>query len=393
MPFLFHKNKQFTWIQETNKNGVICQVFAVHPGKPLQIISTAPTSYAACMSETGKLHVITMPDAYHLNYHVNEGNHFTKQVIIANTTSSYTLSSPMVYLLDEEPYITYISYQEGHAGDYNFVQDCLTHTNLKTLLTIKNKPEQIKYFKRGEAVYIFFISYEGYYQLSALRITSKEVTLHHYLSMSMPIIDYSVCFSEENELVTRIAYVTELHGKFQLMYWDSKQMGAKLLLNSLAPCMPALFSYYHALWINVIVDQKVCVLLSIDQGENFSMPVPCSLQNNMQRCYFTSYDTENTLSCTQMYASITSHIKLATIAQIDLDHFHHDTNLSPEVELLLEGLSLAAYQTIEQPKEQQVIVSEKVEETILPKVQPQDVDLAKKNFMNQLNGWDFQPRI
>ena len=314
MPYIFYSNRMFFLIDSTHKNGVFCQIFSSnYSPKPIQIQFQHTQAYSAHMDDTGKLYVAVMPDASHLNYYSFENNRFIKNTLVSNNSSNFTLSSPMIYTLQGTPYITYLSNQ-AHSNAYNFVQENLIQSQLTTLFTSYSPPEHIKYFTTSDATYIFYITFDETYNLNALHITPNAVTTTTYLKFSQPIVDYSICFDEQ---ILHITYVAELHGKYQLLYFNTDTQNITSLATTQYPPQPVIFCYYHALWINTVIEHKLQMLISIDHGQNFSIPVTCSLQNNIHRCHFLTH-RHSSLSACELYAAIGPSLKLCTIAMADV---------------------------------------------------------------------------
>ena len=355
------------------------------------------------MDSSGKLYVAAMPDAFHLNYYVFENNRFTKTSLVSNTSSNYNLSTPMIYALNNIPYIIYLSHQTS-SNAYNFVCENLMQPSLTTLLTLYQAPEQIKYFQTSSEIYIFYITFDETYRLNALCITPQATRVITFLNSPQPISDYSICIEGSR---IHITYVAEFHGKFQLFYFNTENNKLTALATTQHSSRPVVFCYYHALWINAMIDHKLHMLISIDQGENFSIPVPSSLQNNIHQCHFQSHKNSS-LIAQELYASIGPSIKLCTIAMADIDHFHSDTSVSPEIALLLEGLVLASSHPtyVSQPQQSYAQALPKTNSPKMPSLKTNSappkqeppsqntVESAKSAFMVQeLNSWDLPPRI
>ncbi len=395
MPYAFYYNHTFSLIDSTPKNGLFCQFFSSsHSPKPIQLQFQNTKEYSAHMDENGKLYVAAMPNASHLNYYILENNRFSKSSLISNTSSNYSLSSPIIYTLNHTPYIVYLSHQI-HSNIYNFVSENLSHSNLTTLLTTHQAPESIKYFTTPSGVYIFYISFEESYCLNALYITPHSSKVLTFITSNEPISDYSICIDEN---IIHITYVTELHGKYQLFYYNTNHHTVVPLATTQYPSHPVVFCYYHALWINAIIEHKLHMYISVDQGITFSLPVPCSLQNNIHLCHFQS-PTTHSLVAQELYASISSTFKLCTIAMIDIDGLHSEVGIAPELELLLEGFLFAS----RQPAPPQVspapspstppVSSPTKPRYTAPPSSYHSVENAKNAFMEQDLSWDLPPRI
>lgn len=393
MPYIFHTNRYFSLINATPKNGVFCQSFSPSSSKPIPISSQYTTDYSAHMDTNGKLYVAVMPDAFHLNYYIYEGNRFARNSLISNANSNFILTSPIIYTLQNTPYIVYLSHQ-AESTSYNFVQENLYNPQLITLLTCHTQPSLIKSYITPYQLFVFFITHDEGYHLNVLQISETQVTSSVYLNSPQPISDYSVCIEEDT---LHITYISELHGKYQLSYFNNYSNQITPLVTTQYPCYPVIFCYYNIIWINALINHKLQMIISIDNGKTFSLPAPCSIQNNIHRCYFLTHTTSPFIG-QEIYASITSYLKLCTLSMIDFPRFHTDTVISSELELLLEGLLL----TIESASSSTQILVPKTEPPISQPTKPSSsesttsghtISDAKSAFMNELTGWDLPPRL
>ena len=394
MPYLFHSNKRFTLIDHSSKSGLYCQFFASHASKPIPIANATIKDYCSWQLPHASLYVATLSENASIQLQTLENTHFTKPQLIAQSTSHYTLSDPLLYELDSNMYLTYLSHQH-QTNSYSFIQYHIATSQMYTLFSTELSPSQIKHVYVSPLLsYIFFVIPSNQYELYALELTPTQTTLRLCLSSSVPIVDYSICYHHE---MLHIAYVAEMHGKYQLSYYNSMTGIATPILTSLSSCQPIIFHYYHSLWINVIIDKSLHMLLSVDQGKSFSNPVRTSLQNNLKRCTFNT-DDKSHLCASELYISLGNTLRLCTLAMVDIYHFHFDAAVPPEVALLLEGLSLHAHKapvlsasspvttkTPPPPPTPDALPKEKKQKT--------NLNAAKKAFMEELSGWDLPPRI
>ena len=345
MPYIFHSNNRFTLIDSSTKYGVFCQIFASsHGSKPIQIHPQHTLSYSAHMDESGKLYVALMPDDSHLHYYIQEGNRFKRYTLVSNMNSSYHLAAPMIYTLENTPYIIYLSHQ-ANTDTYDFVQENLFQPQLTPLMTCYTEPTLIKSYTTTSKILVFFVTYDEAYHLNAFEICNGTISSTVYLTTASPISDYSICIDDD---VLYITYVCELHGKYQVAYFNTQLNQITLLTTTQYPCAPIVFCYCNFIWINAIINSKLQMLISIDDGQTFSLPAPCSLQNNIHRCYFLTHKTSSFVG-QEVYACIGSSLKLCTLAMIDLPRFHPNTHIAPELELLLEGFMLSISSAEEMP--------------------------------------------
>ncbi|MDF2613021.1 MAG: hypothetical protein K0S71_807 [Clostridia bacterium] len=406
MSFIFNYNNNFSLVDNNSKYGVFCQ-FYNHTGlsRPVQIQSSNSLEYSGAMDESGNLHVVTMPTRYQISYFSYDNNHYTKKTLVENSTETYTFSNPMIHCISNEVHIFYLSNKVG-SNAYTMVHQSLSTSSVDTLLDTNYTLQNIKSFSYKDTIYIFYIIQNNHSLLKCLKITSgitEEITL---LSSKIPICDYTVCISEDH---LDIAYVAELHGKYQLVYYNTQTNASIILCHTLVPSNPVIFWSYNYLWINYVDNNKLNILLSIDRGYSFSSPVLSSIQNPIRRCSFRT-NKDCSLKCTELYASTIGSIRLCTLFSIDFEHIHSDSKIPLELELLFEGLSLtqrASSHTDEltqenvQLKEQIKILKLKYEQT--PSGSPaapeensavsSSIKSAANAFMEELPLWDAPPRL
>ena len=388
MAYIFHSSNYFTLIDSTPKNGIFCQFFSsTYMPKPIQIYPQHLTQYSAHMDLDGKLYVAAMPDAFHLNYYLYEGNRFNRHTLISNTNTNYHLASPIIYTLQNTPYIIYLSHQT-HSLAYSFVQENLYQPHLVTLFTSYHEPTLIKSYITTHEVLIFFVTYDETYKLNLLRINDAHVSSSVYLNSYEPITDYSICI--ENDTI-HITYVAELHGKYQLAYFNNHASQITILATTQYPSNPVVFCYYNLIWINAIMNHKLQMLISINNGQSFSMPANCSIQNNIHRAYFLTHKSSSFIG-QEIYASIASTLKLCTLAMIDIPRFHLDSIIAPELELLLEGLILTL-ESAQVDSDQTSYPNPTISPSSQTSKTTTSLDDAKSAFMNELTGWDLPPRV
>ena len=197
MSYIFHTPNGFTLIDSTPKNGLFCKSFSSsYANKPISIFSQHTPQYCACMDSSNKLYIAVLHDSYHLSCYTSEGNHFIKHPLTENQNAYYKLSSPIVFTLQDQAHIIYLSHSLS-SDTYSFVLQNLTDSNLTFLLNLESAPELIKSYSVKEQLWIFFIIKDTYYHLQALHITPTSTTLSTLLNVAELIVDYSICIEEE----------------------------------------------------------------------------------------------------------------------------------------------------------------------------------------------------
>ncbi|MDF2878550.1 MAG: hypothetical protein K0S30_1646 [Clostridia bacterium] len=294
MSFLLNYNNTFFTIDNNSKYGVFCQLYSqTGLSRPIQIQSLNCTDYSAAINRSGSLHAISMPSRHQITYFCYENGHYIKKSLVENATETY----------------------------------------LDTNYTFQN----IKSFSHEDTIYLFYIVQTDSYILNCLKIKDSKVEIIPLFSSKVPIYDYCVCLKDHQIYIT---YIAELHGKYQLIFYSVKDKLSNVLCNTLSPSDPVIFWYYDYLWVNYLEDNKLYALLSINGGRSFSSPVLCSLQNAIGKYIFTT-DKNCSLKCTELYASLGTSIRLATLYAIDFENIHPDSKISLELELLFEGLLIS----------------------------------------------------
>lgn len=354
------------------------------------------TDYSAHLTDDGKPEMVILSDAAHIYYYTYAGTQFTKTLLVTGE-NNVVLKYPFLYTQDHISHMVYLSRQPSKS---QLIHHIIGQETTRVLATFEQSPTSIKYYQTPDALYCFYLLKEDSYSLNCIKIEDDHITTLCYLQSEKAIADYSICIYEGN---VHACYVLEASRHYQLYYIHPISHHITPLTSSPTPMAPALFYYYHGIWINTLIDNKLHVLLSVDTGQNFSIPVPCSMQNHLQRCFFNS-PSSNYLSAQEVYLSLDTKLRLCVISTIDIEGFHEYSYLPIELEMLLEGLSLHRQaqpnealiaennhlkQEIAKLKRQQLTTSST---TSTPKSQS-NISSATNNFMEELTSWDLPPRL
>lgn len=395
MPFIFHKDCTFTVITNHPRHGVLCQICGSNaPSRPLQLYSAPCKDFSITIDSFNRLHLLAMPNTTHLSYLCYENNHCIKKTPVVNASDNYTLLSPSIFIVNNMLYITYISLENA---SYNLVFQNIDGSIFTTLFTTPYEPCYLKSFVQDNIVYIFYIQHTNEsYLLKGFEIKDDQIKETNYVSSYTPLLDYSVCLYN-NEV--HITYFTEIHGKYQLIYYNGTKCTATSLCTTSSLSSPIIFAYLNHLWVNAYINKELYTFLSIDNGLRFSTPILSSMQGNFTRCAFHT-SSENSFKAVECYAQLNASVKINTVYMIDFDHIHPDTHIPIELELYLEGIKLSNTSPypleLEQNASANTSAPQQIRSTINPpKPQRQDpIASAKNAFMQQeLTGFDLAPRI
>ena len=249
--------------------------------------------------------------------------------------------------------------------------------------------------RRTSSKYILRFLKDDLYTFNCIRIEGTQVSTFSYLRSETPIIDYSICIIND---VVHVCYVLENAGEYRLYYLNTASSQISLLSSSRTPMSPVIFYYYQGLWINTLINGQLHLLLSMDLGNRFSIPAPCSLQSHLQRATFVSTPLKY-LTAHELYITLDYGLKLCTLSTIDFEGFHGHSNIPTELDLLLQGLSIhscnkedceIAVETSHLKQELDLL--KKQLNTVPPKPQS-NISSATTAFMEELTGWDLPPRL
>lgn len=396
MSSICYSNKNFFFIDSSSKNGVFCRFFLPNgKSRSLLLQSTPTTDYSANLAPDGKPEMVILSDASHIYYYTYAGTQFTKTLLISAENNA-VLKYPFIYMQNHISHMVYLSKQ---PSKYQLIHHVIGQESTDVLVTFDECPTLIKYYETPDALYCFYVSKDTYYHLNCIKIEVDHATTLCYLQTEKAINDYSICIHQNN---VHVCYVAEASRHYQLYYMNALNREVIPLTSSPTPMAPAIFYYYHGLWINTLIDNKLHVLLSVNSGSTFSIPVPCSMQSHLQRSSFTC-SPSNHLSAQEVYLSLDTKLRLCVISTIDIEGFHEYSNIPLELELLLEGLSLGL-----QPQPSQAVIAEnnrlKQEIELLKRQQattsnhntPKSkatISSAANSFMEELTSWDLPPRL
>lgn len=396
MSSICYSNKNFFFIDSSPKNGVFCRFFSPNGKSRSLLLQGMPTSdYSANLAADGKPEMVILSDAAHIYYYTYAGTQFTKTLLITAENNA-VLKHPFLYMQNHMSHMVYLSKE---PSKYQLIHHIIGQESTRVLVTFEECPTFIKYYQAPDALYCFYLLKEDYYSLNCIKIETDHMTTLRYLQTEKAITDYSICIHEDK---VHVCYVLEASRHYQLYYINPLNHQIIALTSSPTPMAPALFYYYHGIWINTLIDNKLHVLLSVNDGENFSIPVPCSMQNHLQRSFFIG-SPSNHFSAQEVYSSLDTKLRLCVVSTIDIEGFHEHTTIPVELELLLEGLSLHHHS---QPNEALItentrlkqeldllkrqLAASSIKSTPKPKA---NITSATNNFMEELTSWDLPPRL
>ncbi len=398
MSFILHSNHTFLLVSQNNKYGLFCQLFTANGvTRPLSLQPTATSYYSATLDTDGNPHIISLPTPYKLTYFYYENSHFQKKTLVELPSDTTTLSWPLIHSLVGTIHLFYLTYNAS-SHMYAFLHTQLDSNKTETLFETSSMPQLFKSSSSDNKIYIFYILSEPTTCIKCLEFSPSVLNHQNLLTCPTPLLDYSFCFYEGG---LRLCYVTEQGSQYALYYTEPAQEVLTLIGTTVSPPMPTLFGYYHQLWLNTLNANKLYIQLSVDGGQSFSVTVPSSLQGSASRYIFISSE-KLMLDVYEVYASIQNTLRISTLAALDIQHIHYDTELPVELELLLEGLRLSssscshANSLALENAQLKVALANLEAKVAHPLDQPSrstTVHSATAAFMEEMPQWDVPPLI
>ncbi len=398
MSFILHTNHTFLLVSQNNKYGLFCQLFTANGvTRPLSLQPTATSYYSATLDADGNPHIVCLPTSYKLTYFYYENSHFLKKNLVELPSDTTTLSWPLIHFLGGTIHLFYLTYKAS-SHMYAFLHTQLDSNKTEILFETSSMPQLFKSSSSDDKIYIFYVLSQPTPCIRCLEFGPSGLNQQNLLTCATPLVDYSFCFYEGD---LHLCYVTEENSQYALYYTEPAQEVLTLISTTVSSPMPTLFGYYHQLWLNTLNANKLHVQLSVDGGQSFSVTVPSSLQGSTSRYIFISSE-KFMLDVYEVYASIQNTIRISTLAALDIEHIHYDTELPIELELLLEGLRLSSSSCSQanslalenaQLKGTLANLEAKLARPSEPPRPSTTVHSATAAFMKEMPQWDVPPLI
>lgn len=342
MPFLLSSKNFFIIVDQKARQGLFYQIYSSTGfSRPFQIQSFSSNCYTATLDYQSNLHVIAQNAKNQIiHYNLLEGTN-TPTLLLDDSRDIYKFSNLMTYELDRKLHLFYTAIRPN-TQTYSLVHQLTQQPSapIDHLITNFNPTLPLKSICHDNQVDIFFVtSNEQGYSLNCITYPSPSSAAYKLITCEFPITSFDVCFIGG---VYHITYTQDIYGNYQLTYANSQNFRALPLHASSQLGNPCILSYLGHLWITYLDNGVLYTLLSINNGQSFSSPVRSSLQDNLYN--YTYYSTRSTsLSAGSLYAMVSSRVRLAIISSIDTEEIHPDLPANIELDLLLDGLSLAAF--------------------------------------------------
>lgn len=411
MAFLLNNEQSFIVVDTHPRQGIFCQFYNQGGfSRPIQIQPTVHSNYSATLDTLGTLHIISQNNKNQVSHFSYLNGHYTKRIILEDPTESYKFSNLSLHYFNNALHLFYVACTPVGTS-YALIHQILDTDKIETLLEVPSPQINLKIFNTENFIYIFYIEHTKDYILKCITISASNISQVDILTTPFPIKDYSVCLSEN---LLHIVYEKEIYGKYQLFYYNFNTATEQLLCTNVTSSAPCIFSYSNGLWITYLENDILKARLSIDGGNLFSLPITTSLQENIIRYNYYNANTDNSLNANYLYAASSNVLRLAVIASIDVDGIHPDIKHNIELELLLDGMSIAQPETTAQDLSALLAENQALKETVTKlstlNKQPPDIattvsEIPSKSstkpkmsiqsaataFMQEMNQWELPP--
>ncbi len=346
MSYLIRTNSdQLLLLNQSTKNGLYSQALSSNGlSRPVIINRSNTSNYTATIDHNQDLHIITQPSKeqiIHLHY---KNNNVNRSIILEDPKGIYNFSN--LYALSSKEHVHLFYTANQPIGDScELIHHILCQENkieTRPILSFESEHLGFNYMAHDNKIFLLYgekketyllqiISYQDGQWLKPLPVASSP----------FPIDDFQFCISNEDHI--HVVYVQEKYGRYHLIY--KKQISniwsdETILHTSATAIDPCIFTYHRGIWVNFLQNNRLQMILSMDNGNTFSKNVDCSLQSpELERCNFVSAPETlaSTFSTNMLYASLTYPIRTGIIANIDMINLHPDIKANIELELLLDG--------------------------------------------------------
>lgn len=417
MPFLLRTPEHFILVENRPRQGLFYQIYTKDSYPKPNLIHPFPTdNYAATLDNNANLHLITESSKNQILYvHFDKGIP-TKKIVLEDPNHYYMFKHLSLQSLDDNLYLIYsVKHPTGNVRSLMYQPLKPSALNLSVL--IQSIPDNciVKILSTPNKLYIVYTDFDSSYQIKLVTLSASGTEHMLIYSSSLPITDFNCCLSNH---ILHITYIKDAYGKQQLSYINTKNLSELLLDMPHQVLAPSIFNYLNFLWITYPYGDKLFMLLSTNNGNTFSIPVPTSLQG-VCTSYTYSGVPEFELNATSLYGLLSSPLRLGVISAIDLKGIHPDLQPASELELLLEGMRFsgslphtAVPQAPTTLTQMQATLTPKAAPPPIPFIEPytvtqqptspiepismpspsKDLKSATKAFMDAQNAFDAQPK-
>lgn len=347
MPYLIRtQHDQLLLLNHSIKNGLYSQALSSNGlSRPVIIHRSNTLQYSATVDNNQDLHIITQPSQeqiIHLHY---KDNNITRNVILEDPKGIYHFSNLHVIYAKEHVHLFYTANQP--IGDScELIHHILCQENkIETYPILSFAPPHLgfRYMTYNNDIYILYGEVGTHYSLQFLMYKEDNWnTPAPVATSSFPIDDFQFCIDNNGHI--HMVYVQEKYGRYHILYkkHQNNVWSDEIILHTTSSSVyPSIFTYHRGIWVNFVDNGNLQMILSMDNGNNFSKSVNCSLKGvEFERCNFacTPGILPSSFNCNMLYASLTSSIRAGIISHIDMIGFHPDIKPNTELELFLDGV-------------------------------------------------------
>ncbi|NLI89750.1 MAG: hypothetical protein GX366_05010 [Epulopiscium sp.] len=347
MPYLIRMNEtQLLLLNHSNNNGVYSQILSSTGLSRPTIISRNPSSnYSATLDDDKNLHILLQPSkeqVIHLHY---QDKNVTRNTILEDPKNIYNFSNLKTIHATNQVHLFYTA-KKPNEDSYELIHHILCKEDkFETcpILSFSSETLGFRYQCYDGKIFILYGELSDTYCLNIIVYQDNSWTKPIIIKKStFPIDDFQFCIDNQGRI--HIVYVYEKYGRYHLSYKQYFGEGFSddhSLYSTSTIIYPTIFTYHGGVWINFIGDDKLQMILSMDNGASFSKNVDCSMQtNDLRRCNFLSAPDIFPLNfnCNTIFASLSYPIRSGVISSIDMINFHPDLRPNTELELFIDGI-------------------------------------------------------
>ncbi|MEG0579097.1 MAG: hypothetical protein RR490_04190, partial [Niameybacter sp.] len=304
--------------------------------RPLFIHTGTSLVYSVTLDTEDIMHVVVESANHQVTYYNLSPTHPVKRVVLEDSRFVYLFENLSIQWLENEPHLFY-TVMHPNGLNRSLVHQTLTSTspNLENLLTSLPLKTPLSYYTLNDTLYILYPAYEESYCLNMLIFNTENRSITTLVQSSIPIVDWNIC-SHHNKLY--VLYKGDQYGHATFHLLDTSTNKDLILSIPEDANAPVLLSYLDTLWIHYSYNNRCYTLVALPEADTFSSPIVSHLQSHVNPYAYIDLRHEN-MDASVLYASLSSTLRLLTIADLDIRGIHPDLVAQDELALLIEGIN------------------------------------------------------
>ncbi|ONI45960.1 hypothetical protein AN641_02655 [Candidatus Epulonipiscioides gigas] len=342
MFFLCHWENLLIKIEKT-KQGLIAQNCG---GKSISLLNNVTDEFCATIDINGMIHIIAKNLKGQIIYITYKNSTIKRILLFEELGSPFIFENFHIISHNNSLNFFYTAYDNiSNTKTLLYQVINAAHPTVETIITNFTAPKFIC-IANNNSIFILFQPEQNSTEIQCLTLSLSKLKLDVIISAKIPILYYNATIINDE---IHLLYLQNMYGQNQLIYKSSA--GETPIATPLRLENASLLKFADSIWVNFVDNNILYTALSFDEAKSFSTPAKSSIQTNLIFAKFIS-SSQASIEVNQLFAQVTSTIRLATIASIDTIGMHPDLKPNIELEMLLESVKLRQNQQISQLQQQ-----------------------------------------